>query len=90
METVQRVSIVQQVQNRMLRLIEDGTYKPGEKLPVEKELCQQMSVGRGTVREAFRLLQARGLCGDQAWPGGFCGRAHPRRQRGSCGVADSK
>ena len=60
METVQRVSIVQQVQNRMLRLIEDGTYKPGEKLPVEKELCQQMSVGRGTVREAFRLLQARG------------------------------
>jgi GntR family transcriptional repressor for pyruvate dehydrogenase complex len=60
METVQRVSIVQQVQNRMLRLIEDGTYKPGEKLPVEKDLCQQMSVGRGTVREAFRLLQARG------------------------------
>lgn len=60
MGTVQRVSVVQQVQNRMLRLIEDGTYKPGEKLPVERDLCQQMSVGRGTVREAFRLLQARG------------------------------
>lgn len=60
MEPVKRVPIVQQVENRMLQLIKDGTYKPGEKLPVEKDFCQQLSVGRGTVREAFRLLQARG------------------------------
>lgn len=77
METVRRVPIVQQVQDRMLHLIEDGTYQPGEKLPVEKELCQQMSVGRGTVREAFRLLQARGYVEIKPGRGAFVAEQIP-------------
>ena len=84
MEPVRRVPIVQQVENRMLHLIEDGTYKPGEKLPVEKDLCQQMSVGRGTVREAFRLLQARGYVEIKPGRGAFAarggGEANARRE----------
>lgn len=77
METVRRVSVVQQVQNRVLRMIEDGVYKPGEKLPVEKDLCQQMSVGRGTVREAFRLLQARGYVEIKPGRGAFVAERVP-------------
>jgi len=34
--------------------------KVGDKLPTEKELCQSLQVGRSTVREAFRMLQATG------------------------------
>lgn len=44
-----------------------GELADGEALPSEKELALQLEVGRSTVREALRILQARGLVsgGDQ-------------------------
>lgn len=77
MEPVRRVPIVQQVEQKMLELIEDGTYKPGEKLPAEKDFCQLLSVGRGTVREAFRLLQARGYVEIKPGRGAFVAERLP-------------
>ena len=56
MEPIKRVPIVQQVEEKIRQLIESGQYGPGEKLPAEVDLCQRLSVGRGTIREAFRLL----------------------------------
>ena len=55
MEPITRVPIVQQVEDRIKELILSGQCKPGEKLPAEMELCQRLGVGRGTIREAFRL-----------------------------------
>ena len=60
MEPIKRIPIVQQVEHSIRELIAQGKFKTGEKLPAEMELCQQLGVGRGTVREAFRLLQAKG------------------------------
>lgn len=60
MEPIKRIPVVQQVENSIRELIAQEKFKSGEKLPSEMELCQQLGVGRGTVREAFRLLQARG------------------------------
>jgi len=61
MEPIKRVPVVQQVEDRIRTLIDEQAYRPGQKLPPEMELCQTLSVGRGTVREAFRLLQAKGI-----------------------------
>lgn len=61
MEPIVRVPIVSQVENRIRELIDSKKYTEGMKLPTEYELCQSMNVGRGTVREALRLLQAKGL-----------------------------
>ena len=82
MEPVQRVPIVQQVEKRILQLIEEEIYQPGEKLPAEKDLCQQMSVGRGTVREAFRLLQARGYVEIKPGRGAFVAEHIPDGSKG--------
>lgn len=60
MEPIRRVPVIEQVEARIRRLMESGQYLPGDKLPTERELCELLGVGRGTVREAFRLLQARG------------------------------
>ena len=60
MEPIKRIPIIEQVEQQIRELIESGSCLPGEKLPTEKELCQRLNVGRGTVREAFRLLQAKG------------------------------
>ena len=60
MEPIKRIPIIEQVEEQIRELIESDSCLPGEKLPTEKELCQRLGVGRGTVREAFRLLQAKG------------------------------
>lgn len=56
-----RVPIVQQVVNSMKDYVASDETEVGQKLPTEKEWCEKLSVGRGTVREAFRILEARGL-----------------------------
>ena len=41
--------------------IRAGRLKPGDKLPTETEIMQQLGVSRTVVREAISRLQARGL-----------------------------
>jgi GntR family transcriptional repressor for pyruvate dehydrogenase complex len=54
--TQQRVynTIVEQIRT----LIEDGTWGPGQKIPPERGLAEKLSVGRTSVREALRILEA--------------------------------
>lgn len=51
----------QQVVGQLQRLIAEGGLQPGDQLPGERELCEQLQVSRGTVREAVRFLEALGL-----------------------------
>lgn len=41
--------------------LKDGKYKPGDKLPGENILSEQLEVSRGTLRQAMLLLQEDGL-----------------------------
>lgn len=56
-----RVSLSDQVADSLIQLIVDGVYKPGNKLPVEQELCLQFQVSRTVIREAVRKLQIMNL-----------------------------
>ena len=38
-----------------------GDLKPGDKIPTEQEFCDQLKVGRNTVREAIKVLIAFGV-----------------------------
>ncbi|MEE3487544.1 MAG: FadR/GntR family transcriptional regulator [Bulleidia sp.] len=42
-------------------MIQKEGYKPGQKLPTEKELCETLNVGRNTLREAERILQSHNI-----------------------------
>ena len=53
---VKPVSVTDRVIEQIKNLIIDGTLKPGESLPSEEKLAAQMGVGRGTIREALRVL----------------------------------
>lgn len=48
------------VEDRIRSAIVAGHFKPGQRL-VERELCEQIGVGRTSVREALRQLEAEGL-----------------------------
>ena len=58
---IARVPIMQQVVDYMKNYISSDDVAVGQKMPTEKEWCEKLSVGRGTVREAFRVLEAKGL-----------------------------
>ena len=49
------------VVDQIRRVIYLGRFLPGEKLPPERELAQQLGVSRTTVREAIRLLEGERL-----------------------------
>jgi len=49
-----------QVEDRLRQAIADGRFKPGDRL-IERELCALIGVGRTSVREALRQLEAEGL-----------------------------
>lgn len=49
------------VASQIEEAIVSGALKPGNRLPPERELMKKMGVSRRTVREAFRILEQRGL-----------------------------
>lgn len=56
-----RASRTQAVVEQVLDAIIDGKLRPGEPLPPEGVLAEDMHVSRLTLREAVRLLQAQGV-----------------------------
>lgn len=49
------------VEQHLLGLISGGRLQPGDAMPPERELAQQYSVGRSSIREALRMLESKGV-----------------------------
>lgn len=49
--------VLEHVESRLLA----GELAPGDRLPGERALCAELGVGRSSVREALRVLEAMGL-----------------------------
>jgi DNA-binding GntR family transcriptional regulator len=64
----ERTTLVDQVAHRISREIILGTLDPGRHL-VEKRLAEDLSVSRGTVREALTRLSSTGLVDSSAGSG---------------------
>ena len=56
-----RRSIGADIAEKLQRLINDGTFKPGDRLPGQRELAQQFGTSLAGVREAISVLSAAGL-----------------------------
>ncbi len=49
------------VAERLKEAIYSGRVRPGQRLPGERRLCEELGVGRPTLREALRSLEAVGI-----------------------------
>ncbi|GAB2944708.1 pyruvate dehydrogenase complex transcriptional repressor PdhR [Ewingella sp. S1.OA.A_B6] len=49
------------IEQQLEFLILEGTLRPGEKLPPERELAKQFDVSRPSLREAIQSLEGKGL-----------------------------
>jgi GntR family transcriptional repressor for pyruvate dehydrogenase complex len=58
---VERQRIAQEVARKLRGLILGGQYQPGDKLPPERRLAEDMGVNRATLREALKNLEQAGL-----------------------------
>jgi GntR family transcriptional repressor for pyruvate dehydrogenase complex len=58
---VSRSTLPDVVVGQIRDLVSSGRLRPGDRLPTERELCEMLSVGRSTVREALRVLTATGV-----------------------------
>jgi GntR family transcriptional repressor for pyruvate dehydrogenase complex len=61
LKRITKTTISDRVIEQLVSLISSGKIRPGEKLPSEIELTQQLDVGRSTVREALRALALAGM-----------------------------
>ena len=61
MEPIMRSTLARTAAARIISLIADGTYRPGDRLPAERLLAQHLQIGRSTVREALQSLAMMNL-----------------------------
>jgi GntR family transcriptional repressor for pyruvate dehydrogenase complex len=68
---IQTTSLINEVIEQLRKVIIDGVYKPGDRLPSEKELCKQLGVSRTAIREAKKALIGMGLIESSRGQGTF-------------------
>ncbi|MFP4178820.1 MAG: FadR/GntR family transcriptional regulator [Spirochaetaceae bacterium] len=71
MEKIRQNTIVSQVMDHMKQLIADGVYSPGDKIPTEQELAQELGVGRSSIREAIKIFNHLGVMESKSALGTF-------------------
>lgn len=54
-------SLVDQIIDSITNAIMDNSLKPGDRLPTENELAESFQVGKSSIREAIKVLQAVGI-----------------------------
>ena len=70
--------ISQEVAQRIQELIQEGSLKPGDQLPKERELAERLGVGRASLREGLNILEAMGFIEIRPREGSFVKSRTPR------------
>ncbi len=61
MEPIHTVHMSKATIDRLLEMIREGYWSPGDRLPPQRELAKTLGIGMSTLREALQSLQAMGI-----------------------------
>ncbi len=70
LEPIKHTRLFEVVFERILGLIKDGSLKPGDHLPTERDLATQLDVSRTSIREGLRALEMMGYVESRVGVGG--------------------
>lgn len=73
MAPIVRTSVAEQIIPRLTGYILEAGLRPGDKLPTERQLMEELGVGRSSLREAIRTLSALGVVRVASGEGMFVG-----------------
>jgi GntR family transcriptional regulator, transcriptional repressor for pyruvate dehydrogenase complex len=78
------------IADKIREFVDNGTFKPGTKLPNESELARNMRVARSSVRTALQRLEAHGVCDVKRGVGWYVRRAPVQATNGGAGLFAGK
>lgn len=59
-DSIRKTPLAEEIASKILRLIEEGRYLPGDKLPTERALSKKLKVSRPIIRDALKSLDQHG------------------------------
>lgn len=68
---IKKMTLVNQVMERIKDLISSGAYRPGDKIPTETELATLFGVGRSSIRETIKIFNHLGVLESKSAIGTF-------------------
>ncbi|NJN18676.1 MAG: FadR family transcriptional regulator [Oscillochloris sp.] len=71
LERPRKVTVVEAIVEQIVRQIQTGKLKPGDRLPSERQLIEMLGVSRSSVREALQGLAMMGLVESRHGQGSF-------------------
>ena len=74
-----RPLLYQEVVNALYQIIDEQQIQPGDQFPSERELIENIGVSRNVLREAFHVLEQRGIIVSHQGKGRFL-RSLPQNQ----------
>jgi DNA-binding FadR family transcriptional regulator len=77
--------LYRQIADQIAALIKRGEFKPGSRLPPERDLAQQLGVSRPSVREALIALEVEGFVEVRIGSGVYVTSVDSRRGGGRAG-----
>ncbi|MFJ7490470.1 FadR/GntR family transcriptional regulator [Streptomyces sp. NPDC097727] len=77
------MSAVDQALHGLRRMIADGRLVAGQRLPPESDLCAELGVSRGSLREGIRMLAALGVIEARHGSGTYVSQLRPEDIVGS-------
>jgi len=71
LRVIKRKRLYEDIVQQIHELIRQGTLKPGDRLPPERELAERLQVSRSSLREAIRALDLQGIVVSRPGSGTF-------------------
>lgn len=80
LERPRKVTVVESIVEQIVRQIQSGKLKPGDRLPSERQLIEMLGVSRSSVREALQGLVVMGMVESRHGQGSFVSQGVTRLQ----------
>lgn len=66
-----RTKLTNSVFEQLLSYVVRGSWKPGDRIPPERDLCQQLGIARTSLREALKAMELVGMLDSRVGDGTF-------------------
>jgi len=68
---IPRTTLTATAFEQLISHVVKGTWKPGDRIPPERELCQQLGIARTSLREALKAMELVGMVDSRVGDGTF-------------------